>query len=291
MRYYHDEELKGHAMCFDNPLEMINEVEAAQTTCPSHFRVTQSNKKGGFSTDWSEEFRSFKHCRERLAVPWKEGKQRTEDIIEKIKQELPIPKSRRRRARWSEDRGELDIDRAWVGDPMMFRDVRRDITTGPANIVMLCNLDAIGTDKPGKIWMRSAAAIAVADILEDAGYSTEMHMWCRGDEVYASPSSEQFTTCPIKQAGEPVDRDTLIQSLAPWFLQVGVFGSFPCAKNAKQVGYGYPLYEIGEWVKYCDLDQNSHILNFPVVTTMDEAVVAGYDMLESISSGEYLTAD
>ena len=111
--------------------------------------------------------------------------------------------------------------------------VRRGATT----VTVLTNLDAGCSDGPHSVFWRGAAAIATADILEQAGYMVELIMWCKGLYVYDSPRSEQLTILRLKEAGDPLDMQALCCGLSAWYLRVVVFGSFHLAtRKPRSIG-------------------------------------------------------
>lgn len=279
MQYTKDTKLRGHAFSFDSPMDVIDSAERG-------YKISKRGNYLGSSTNWTDKnFESWNHLREVFLKPWKEGIETVEDMLNEIKaQELPRPKSRRRKARWSEDDGEIDIDRVMVGDADFYREVKREIVHGPSNVLLLTNLDAYGNDTHSKIFWRGAAAIAAADLIEDAGYSVEIWVWCHGTRVYSGSCSQQFHAFPLKRAGEPIDIGTMINALSGWFLRTVLYNTF-ADTTTKTIGTGGPNFELGGWRKYIDAGTDDMIeIQMPVAESKKEATECAKEMLADLLS-------
>ncbi len=197
-------------------------------------------------------------------------------IVDKVTKDptMPKPKSIKRKGHWSDTDGEVDVDRAMKGEPDMYRLVKRERVAGPTSVALVANVDCPGMVNKTGLFYRSMAAIALTDILENLGYSVELWMWCLGGGVYPRPHDKQFTACCMKQAGDPVDKSALCDTLSAWFCSEGIFGTFPIVANCQ--GYGYAME--GEdnaktlkdsglrgWERHLDISQNVMAVPVPAV--------------------------
>lgn len=288
MRYYLDKQLQGHAMIFDGPLQILDgSIKANQGMTKgsgySSFPMkageqTNPNTNRTF-TSWQEVRDCFTKSSNDTAIIQK--------MVEEMKREIPIPLSIKRQPGWSESAGNIDVDRAMRGDLEIYRTVRRQSTIGPVNIALLCNLDAVWTTSHTDLFWRGAAAIAVADILEDAGYNVEIWMWNHGYSVYPGKNGGQFTSCNLKQAGEVIDMNAMAHALSGWFLRLGVFGSFATCP-VKPNSCGGMCYDLGEWRKYMEVSEGIREFGMPIVKAKKPAVEAATKILDEIATEKYL---
>lgn len=278
MRYYRDEDLRGHAMIFESPLELLEETEKAVS------RPDRKALRGFYCRGLNQDrLTGWNSAKRQLTAPYREGVQLVEEMLEEIRSaRLPPPRSRKRQRRRNEDGGDLLVDRLMDGEPDFYTDVSRQVRHGPTNVTLLCNLDGASADSAKAIFWRGAAAAAACDLLEEAGFSVEIWIWCAGTRVYTSPMDEQFTGLILKRAGDPLDILQVIQGLSAWFLDVGIFNSFATSKN-KPRSLGRMNYELGAWVKYIEPDPTStSVLHMPVVWSKEEAIIAAKNSLEHI---------
>ena len=264
MRHFQDDALHGHAMIFDGPLDMLENTRRANAERAFKTRV-RINWPGRFGDSWEDAERF-------LTRSWPEAMRMVGPMIASISSSpLPEPTDLRRKARWSDTDGEVDVDRALHGDSEFYRDVRRKRVTGyrpPTNVALLCHLDVEHANiNASGVYYRSATAIAVADVLERLGYGVEMWAWQRGLNVFPAPNGRQFTAMKFKAAGQLLDVDACVDTLSAWFEQQVVVGSYAACPVAP-IGAGSaiaPEHGIGPWMKYLDIEENVKRLEVPPV--------------------------
>ena len=88
---------------------------------------------------------------------------------------IPPVKSTRRKARWSDNGCEVEMQRVWSGQfDQAFRRTTRESAKAPSKIRIVCeNAVTGGTDATSAFWT-GAAAVALADILSAAGHNVEI---------------------------------------------------------------------------------------------------------------------
>ena len=145
--------------------------------------------------------------------------------------EMPRPKSRKRRTRFSEDNGdELDYDRLRDGRDY-WRTSRRENTHGPSTITLVVNVGANCHVNHKDILWRGAAAIALATRLEEVGYRVEIWAGWRTEGIRSSaPKGSQarwniigVNAVCLKRPDEPVDQSTLVAAVSGWFFRTVFF--------------------------------------------------------------------
>jgi hypothetical protein len=286
VRHFHDKSLGGHALIFDGPKEL---VEAARDANRGR---NPFKKMGGFRWpgrncpvgDWAR-------AAQYLSEPWPEAVAKIKYVVDFIRKmpDLPQPRSVKRKARWSDCEGEVGIDRALKGEPECYRDIRRNPSHAPMNVALLSNLESTKhwyITNPSGLFYRSMAAIAVADVLEECGYSVEVWIWSRGLGVYPKPDDEQFLACKVKHAGDLVDYDAMADAMSDWFTTQAIFGVLAANPEVKPVSKGNGVeaalngfdgfflddgtpdwynYGIDYWVKYLDITEDTQAIPIPLV--------------------------
>jgi len=282
VKVFLDKTLKGYAMLFDGPLEVVDAAERGAKFCGIY-----NNMLGG----WADgalggqklRLRAWPEVRAALLNPNPEGARIVNNMLEKLRRELPPPQSRQRKRQWSEITGEVDFDRAMRGDHEYMSDVHRRYSCAPQHVALLCNLDAYAGDTPEKVFWRGAAAIASCDLLEDAGYSCEVWVWCYGNQVFDHPYHRQFSSYRIKGAGEPIDTGSMINSLSSWFLRTALFGSFwGCGPRARSCGGAIYRLDKG-WRDHMEVTEGVTELMMPPAFTEEMAMTAARGMLDKVN--------
>lgn len=291
MRHILDKELKGHAMIYGGPLEML---QSARTASKNPVGL----KFNGYPPDTNYPGRKGKGWDAHVAfigTPWPIAMKCIDMVQDAIRKEnMPTPKSRKRKGFWSDIEGEVDVPRALSGEPELFRNIKRQQRVGPTNISLVTNLDSPGSCNSTGLFYRSIVCIAVADILEELGYSTEIITWCYGYAVFPAPYDRQFTVCRVKEAGNPIDKTALCDSLSAWFTLEVIFGTFPACPGINRCSYGGAI--LGEtkpesiekagmkgWEKYLDITEGTMGVPIPhVAGTLEAAVNASKEVLTKI---------
>jgi hypothetical protein len=227
------ERKRGYAMIFDGAVDMMTEAAKA-VGAAKNYKYDPSSWE---PCNVERPFTTWENALEQLSTASPKNIEQLESVQSEIQAAMSVPKSRLRRARWNEDDGELNVDRWFAGDAA-YRQPYRVHTRGPAVVSVVCNLDGSVNDGAGPIFWRGASAIAVADLLETAGYGVDLVLWCKGHSVYVFPKGEQLSICRLKEAGDPMNRDSLLTGLSAWFLRTAVFGSFTTAETAGAVQRG-----------------------------------------------------
>lgn len=157
--------------------------------------------------------------------PWQQGLQAVDKFVAQLEQrEMPELRYVKRRINYEEGDGdEIDLDRLRAGQPY-WRISRRESVIGPTEVTIVTDVSAEKFVSPTDILWRGAAAVAMAKILEDRGYS--VGLWVtRCSCPFASSSgngdadSSNRVTVAIclKQPGDRLDVSTLVNAVSGWF--------------------------------------------------------------------------
>jgi hypothetical protein len=264
--------MKGHALLFDGPLDLVKNARRANENVPNPFKKnTAISWPGRKGYSWADMER-FLH------EPWPEAVARVKLAVDRIKSvEMPHPKDVRRKRKWSEVDGEVEIDRVMTGEPEYMQNFRREKVIGPFQVALVSNLDLTSGSRcnPSGVFFRSTACIAVADVLENLGYSVEIWTWTRGEECYPKPYPNQFIACRPKKFGDPVDYDALCDTMSSWFTTIASFGAIAAgpvtpkglgyACEPDETTYDFEKVGIGGWKKYLDIEQGVLPICIPMI--------------------------
>lgn len=273
-----DTELDGTAITFDSFTEIVAEAKRAD---PGSRRCRSSS---GSWSDLSWAY-SWDAIENRLTQPWETELGFMEKAANEIRKAIVEPPvSIRRQRRWSENDGELDVDRALRGTPELFHESYRAKRPRVQNVVVTCYLGQIASVSGLDLMWRAAAAVVAVDLLEEAGYSCEVwgHNFSRG--VFTSERSDCFTAYRIKESGDPVDVDGMIKALTPWLFRTAVFAAW---EHRGQINYGYgrtsETVDKDRWFsRHTNVDSSSERIAMPAVVGQYDAVKAVCNIIQSI---------
>ena len=250
---YHTERDSGTAMTVNTEYDLYDSVEDMLTDtstipasrCGSHFLPMKK---------WlGRDLKTWDQVEVAARSAWDDGLAIVDRMLADLNDtEMPRPKSRKRRTRFSEDNGdELDYDRLRDGRDY-WRTSRRENTHGPSTITIVVNVGANCKTKAGDILWRGAAAIALATRLEEAGYRVEIWAGWRSDNLRSTKQNPQckqdydvtgVAAICLKRPDDPVDPSTLVAAVSGWFFRT-VFFKATCVgeKVVKQcLGYARPF--------------------------------------------------
>ena len=168
-------------------------------------------------------FRTWGDLLDACRSAWGEGIDTIQQMIDEIKNEtMPKPKSRKRRGAWSSDEGEeLDLDRLQLGKPY-WRTTQRESASGAQEVTILVQVGGnCGTSSLDLLW-QGAAAIAVSEILEDAGFQVQLLGASRTEDAWSAKVDgktedvHHVDVIELKRAGDVIDRSSLANAVSGW---------------------------------------------------------------------------
>lgn len=216
----------------DSANDLISRVDL-----PRNPGATNPRVRGDFV---GRSFSSMENARDAARVLWAKGMEMLEEMrAELAKAVLPKPKCRKRRLKWDEANGdEVDNDRLRSGQDY-WRTSHREFTTGPATRVIIVQIGGTGEHNSRDLLWRGAAAIALAEALENAGYRVEIYAITTGTHRYKVGVLDDMTALTLKEADEPLDPSTLINVTSGWFYRTVVFHHF-AVTDAGHFGSTHP---------------------------------------------------
>lgn len=178
-------------------------------------------------------FQSWKQVDREASAAWPDGLAAVGKMLDEIGRDcLPPPKSRQRRACWRDDDGdEIDRDRLLSG-AAPWRTTRRESRTGPQTLAIVASVTTPGSVDWREILWRGAACVALADLLENAGYRVELYAGDRTTQTYSSGNG-QAQMVRLKEAGDPLDPATLTAAMSGWAYRTVWFASAYIPDRAK----------------------------------------------------------
>lgn len=196
--------------------ELLAIADKAFNTSKKHRDDCEIKTNSGF---FGRSFESWADVVQKSAEAWPEGIEMMENIISQLEHlQLPTPKSHRKRLKWSEDGGdEIDLDRLRSGTAF-WRTTVREEARGQQLVSIFVNIGGSWQMAAKDLMWRGAAAIVLADILENAGYQVELYAV---DSVYGAYTNGDgnLKMVRLKEAGSPVDRATLVNAVSGWFFR------------------------------------------------------------------------
>lgn len=172
---------------------------------------------------------------------WAKGVELMAEVEKSIS--LPPPKAIRRVQRWLNSGDELDMQKVWNGDiDTAWRGTQRDFRSGPQRVRLLIDcIESGGEDEKVMRW-RGVAALKLADMLTEAGYSVQVESvmstkdWLKGEHKFVC-------RVVVKDYTQPADLQTLAATTAmPAFFRslFHTWGSTVARHQRHGVGYHVP---------------------------------------------------
>jgi hypothetical protein len=187
----------------------VDAAEAATYTRPSHF-------VGRRLVGWAEVTAAVNGSRDEEAG---EVERMAADLASL---DLPRPTDRKRRSRWSEDGGdEIDHDRLRSGQLDCWRQQARQTCAAPQHVTVVCQIGALASVPARDLLWLCAAAIALADLLEQAGY--RVTLWACGRSVMDRRFGRTVCSvraCRLKASDEPVNAAALANAVCGWMYRL-----------------------------------------------------------------------
>ena len=210
-----------------------------------------------FSKEWvGRPFGTWGDIERAVYDVWPEGMQIYDEMKRAIEDAgIEPPQNRQRVRKWSEDDGdEMDLDRL-QHDQAYWSTTTRKHRPGPQNITIISSIDMSCSVRSRECLWRGAAAVALTELLEAAGYRVEL--WCcrSSSKSFVRPGQDEYgwfsTTkydafaCAVrlKTGSEAILPSTLINAVSGWCFRTIWFGaqfSMTNHKGRPAANLGYP---------------------------------------------------
>lgn len=151
---------------------------------------------------------------------------------------MPEPKTRRRRARFDEfDGDDICLDRLRDGAPF-WRTTSREFSNGASVITLAVGIGASGAVSADAIIWRGIAAIVLTELLEAAGYRVAIVGFDASIDAFED-GSDTFVSVDMKDASDPLDVVTLVNSLSSWAFRTVGLGALGLSFEGREHSPGY----------------------------------------------------
>ena len=231
-------------------------------------------------------FKDWKDLLHRVEVPDDpELLHLTNQMVERLKGDIPPPKSRSRKGKWDSKTGRVSATRAVAGSRDMFRKTTRQLTTRTQYCTVVCNGANSCMWTPEQIFWRGAGASAAVDLLEAAGYSCEVWVYYNTSGCFESHTTPNgFIACRVKSAGETFDIDTMVTATSGWFFRTVAFSLIKHDPARSYYHLGSPIDNLGEFADVVDPAPGTVPVCMPVVSTESRALEEARKMVEKLTT-------
>lgn len=194
----------------------------------------------GLEEDWigRDDLHNWRDVLNAVNSTWERGVAVVEEMLKELSEaDLPRPQSRKRKSRWSEDSGdELCYDRLRGAQPY-WRETVRQMVHSQNTVTILVEIGALGSVDHEDILWRGAAAIALANILEDAGYQVEIWSVQLSLNTYKNRAAS-LRAVKLKECNQPFDLAALVNAVSGWYLRTLNFASRVLSQHGNAENHG-----------------------------------------------------
>lgn len=230
MRYVQSRD-SNHLFIFENMTEV---VEFTDKTLYKHR-----------DPSWvGEDLMSWEDVEKRTKEAWEFGAEVVNSFVERlIKEEtdaIKAVKSRKRKTSFSEDEGEeFDYERFMNGEKF-WKHTKRETREGANEITIVVDTSTPSFQSTEDILWRGGAALALTKILEERGLLVELWM-TNGSKLFMGDYHSVQTLCRLKECSDPLDIQTICNTLAGWFYRSATFALLEtlCKYKGVEPAYGY----------------------------------------------------
>lgn len=162
---------------------------------------------------------------------WEEGiekyKEMRKELIKRWDTEKNIPAEIRRRRKHKEEGDELDVDKWKEGEEKMWISSERVFMTGPQNVTLVVEASSPGIVHWERANVRGSLCVALADILEERGYTCDILFVDYCKYPYGSGEGEEYmcNSLVLKESGMPIDISSLVNATSTWYFRTIVLQS------------------------------------------------------------------
>lgn len=172
------------------------------------------------------------------------------DIVDRLSKKIQLPRLAgiRRRKVWSDLGSEVSMTRLYEGSDRFWRGSKAAYSPagGMTSVEVLVQVSAAWHRTPDQIMWRGAAALALADALTEAGYSTAILGVCSTHDLFRGdpyPKENRrgvsHITIPVKGWGDPINIGALAIMIFPFYLRYWGFKAMSMYPTRIEECYGY----------------------------------------------------
>lgn len=276
---------------FDPKAECII-ADSAQEMAGGAYRATVKNP---LKRTWDCErdywigrrFSSLKDVVDKTSQPWEEGLKAVWDMIQQVRDsKLPTLTSRKRRTNFKEHEGDdVDLDKMRSGQAY-WRAAERKKVNGPGTMTLIIDTYASCAVNFDIMFWRAAAGLALAYLMEEAGYRLNIWSAAAVANGYEDRTSYMAAT-KIKGHRDPLNIGLAASISSPWFFRtITIHGLNMAADNrtpTEHAGNEY-MYGLKRFVRVISNDE----VNFIVQNVWDKEDACDFvrRSAEAIEAGE-----
>lgn len=202
-------------------------------------------------------------------------------ILEALRNaDLPKPVEIKRRAKWDENAGEaVDIDR-WRAGEDYWRAISPKSVHGPRIVTLMAQVGGHCLMSAESLLFRGAVAVALSQMLEDAGYRTEITAVFAGTQIWTD-GTDMLSTTILKKAADPLDLVALTNLFAGWYFRTVQFATMYATGKPLNGNRGYPK-DVGEAIaKYVSRGARPWLIS--EVYTLEAAIDYATEMINQLN--------
>ena len=211
---------------------MFDDITELLDYCTDHDNVGQIEFKPKFV---GRKIESMDDAKSKIYSEWTHGRSKYETIKDGVDKRVTMhsPRSIRRKRRFSEDcADDVCVDRLRGGDSRFWNEMHRADRSGPSDYVIAVNVATAGVTESSSIFYRSAAAIALADIMEQQGYRVRIEIIETGQNTYYAYKEDNdlltmvdtLVAVTAKDFGQIADEGLLLNITSGWAFRTVWFG-------------------------------------------------------------------
>lgn len=193
---------------------------------------------------------------------WRKGVDLMAEVSDKIT--APTPKVIRRRQAWRENGDDVEMQRVWSGNiENAWRTTVRDYRNGPQRVrVLIDAIESGGNGAEGMRW-RGVAALKLADLLTEAGYSVQIESVISCKDSSNAGKTFKLRTI-VKEYEAPSDLLTLAATTAmpAYFRALMHLWGLKVSPHAREMGVSYQV-RTPEVSEFPDGDANAAVFLLP----------------------------
>ena len=192
--------------------------------------------------------RSFDGIKEAAAAatkPWDDGIKLVSEMMVELRKEIKMPKpvSLKRQKVWSDEDGdEIDFDRLRAGEPF-YRTTKKQNSIRTKQITLIVDVGGACSRRAKELLWRGIACIALAKILEDAGFRVEI--WTIEAATGAFKSGKGLATLTkLKGMKDRLNIGTIAATVSAWYFRSVGFNCYNLYQNERhEASLGYACHK------------------------------------------------
>jgi hypothetical protein len=217
----------------DHPVRPENRETADRLMLPWGLRELKPGEfvdpfdGGGGKAFYLGRLKSIHSVDKRLEKGWKDGSEKALALADGLADKISQPLSIRRRIRYADDGDEFDRERLNDGHyDTCWRTTHREIAVAVPVITIAMSWGANAHTSHEQLFWSGAAALALTQVLEKAGYQTSLT--AIAPTRYDTPGHFQAMCVTVKRAGEYMRSDALasVICLGATFRTYGFMGTY-----------------------------------------------------------------